>query len=102
MTVTRFEWDEDKNRLNQRKHGIGFETALRVFADPLCVTEQDRIEGSEMRWRTWGLVGETLLLLVAHTIGEDGGDDWCNEVIRIISARKATPRERRRYAQENR
>ena len=102
MTGTRFEWDEDKNRLNQRKHGIGFESALRVFADPLCVTEQDRIESGEMRWRPWRLVGETLLLLVAHTVGEDSGENWSNEVIRIISARKTTPRERRRHTQENR
>ncbi|CAN5361524.1 hypothetical protein BH10PSE6_BH10PSE6_14590 [soil metagenome] len=57
MTNIGFEWDEAKNRSNQRKHGVSFEIATRVFADPFALTEQDRIEGGEMRWQTIGTVG---------------------------------------------
>ena len=94
----RFEWDPAKAASNLRKHGISFEIAARVFGDPLGWTEQDRIEGSEYRWQTIGMVDGTLLLIVAHTDFED--ED--GEVIRILSARRANPRERRRYEQENR
>jgi uncharacterized DUF497 family protein len=47
-----FEWDDKKAEANHRKHGIRFEEAARVFDDPLAVTEQDRIENGEQRWRT--------------------------------------------------
>jgi len=57
VTSIRFEWDDAKNRSNQRKHGVSFEIAARVFADPFALTEQDRIEGGEMRWQTIGTVG---------------------------------------------
>lgn len=88
----KFEWDEEKASSNLRKHGIGFETATHVFTDPLAVTIQDRIEGSEMRWQTIGMVGGCLLVMVAHTTHFDD-----IEVIRIISARKADKSERKRY-----
>ena len=94
----RFEWDADKAASNLRKHGVSFETALRTFADPLALMEQDRIEGGEQRWRTLGRVEGWLLLVVAHTVRDE--DD--GEVIRIISARRAEPRERRRYEQDDR
>jgi hypothetical protein len=94
----RFEWDPAKAASNLKKHGISFETAARVFGDPLGWTEQDRIEGGEYRWQTVGMVDGMLLLIVAHTDYEDEG----GEVIRILSARRANPRERRRYEQENR
>lgn len=90
-----FEWDLVKARANERKHGIAFATALRVFADPLVVIEQDRIEGGEYRWQAIGMVGVSLLI-VAHTVRE--GDD--EEIIRIISARRAERREWRRYEQD--
>lgn len=89
-------WDEAKNRRNQHKHGVSFETAQLVFADPHHVSIQDRFEGGEERWQTLGLVGGVVVLLVAHTTYEDDNDE---EVIRIISARKATQRERLRYEQ---
>lgn len=44
-----FEWDAAKAESNRRKHGVSFETAVRVFADPLHVSEQDRIEDGEQR-----------------------------------------------------
>lgn len=93
---TRFEWDLAKAETNLRKHRVSFEIAARAFADPFAVTEQDRIEGEEYRWQTVGLVDGHLLLLVAHTVWDDTGGV---EVIRIISARRAEPKERRRYEQ---
>lgn len=99
----RFAWDETKNRSNQRKHdGIAFEMAAQVFRDPLRLTRQDRIEDGEERWQTLGVVHGVTVLLVAHTITEDDDEGEPVEVIRIISARRATPRERKRYEQENR
>ena len=88
-----FEWDEAKAKTNERKHGVHFDDAILVFADPFAITEQDRIEGGELRWQTIGLAGGVVLLLVAHTVRDEDED----EIIRIISARKATPRERRFY-----
>ena len=91
----RFEWDENKNRSNRKKHGVGFETAKLVFDDPLHISIQDRFENGEERWRTVGLAGGVVLLLVAHTYRDEDGD----EVVKIISARKATRHERVRYEQ---
>lgn len=85
----RFEWDEEKNRLNKAKHGIPFELACEVFGDPLAAGVWDRVVAGEERWKTYGTVGG-FLVVVAHTHRIKGGDD----VIRIISARRATRRER--------
>ena len=88
-----FEWDDTKAQRNFRKHGIRFEDAVLVFDDSFTVSQQDRIEGGERRWQTFGTVGDCLLL-VAHTLGfEDDGI----EVIRIIRARGVSRKERRRY-----
>ncbi len=59
-----FEWDEAKAKTNERKHGVRFEDAILVFADPFALTEQDRIEGGELRWQTIGMVGGIVLLMV--------------------------------------
>ena len=90
-----FEWDEAKAASNFRKHGVRFSTAIRAFMDPFAILEQDRIEDGEFRWQTLGLVDGSLLLLVAHSDREENGI----EIVRIISAREATPREKRRYGQ---
>src|ERR1700720_1834614 len=95
--MVRFEWDEAKAESNLRKHRVRFEDAMLVFADPFALVEQDRSEGGELRWQTLGLVGGIVLLLVAHTV-RTGEED---EIIRIISARKAVRKERKRY-DENR
>jgi len=94
-----FEWDEAKAQSNYRKHGISFDVASKVFDDPLCRTEQDRIESGEYRWQTVGMANGCLLLMVAHTVFFYGGEnnDESYELVRIISARPATRRERRRY-----
>ena len=92
-----FTWDDRKNRANQRKHGISFETAILVFDDPYQISTQEREVESELRWQTIGAVKGIQILLVAHALSESGDE----EVIRIISARKATPHERSIYAQQN-
>ena len=89
----RFIWDENKNRRNRAKHEISFETASLVFDDPRAISIVERVEDGEERWQTLGLAAGIVVLLVAHTYFEEGGE----EVIRIISARKATPRERKVY-----
>ena len=101
MEGIRFEWDEAKNLSNRRKHGVTFEEASHVFRDPLYVSVQDRVEGGELRWQTLGLVEDLLLLTVAHTVREERDDGTWVDVIRIISARHATRKERRRYEDEN-
>jgi uncharacterized DUF497 family protein len=88
----RFEWDEVKNRLNFEKHKISFDTARLVFDDPYARSIQDRVVEGEERWQTVGMI-KGLIVLVAHTYREESEE----EVIRIISARKATPAERRIY-----
>lgn len=89
----RFEWDEQKNRENRRKHKISFELACDVFLDPFCFTIRDRVVEDEQRFWTVGSVSGVAVLVVVHTVSEEDAE----EVIRIISARKATPREKHFY-----
>jgi len=89
----RFEWDPGKNLLNIRKHRLSFELAKLIFQDPQIHSELDRVEDGEERWQSIGRLNNVLIVVVAHTV-EDEGDE---EVIRILSARKATTHERRRY-----
>lgn len=86
------EWDAAKAARNFRKHGIRFEEATLVFDDPLAASLLERIENGEERWQTIGMVGGCLLLLVAHTVRVDEV-----EIIRIVSARRADPTERKNY-----
>lgn len=88
----RFTWDEAKNRSNRKKHGISFDTAVEVFLDPLHLTRQDRIVDGEQRWQTIGRVGGIWLVLVAYAVIDE--DD---EVLRVISARRANRQERNEY-----
>lgn len=88
----RFEWDARKAESNRRKHGIGFELAKEVFQDELQARSPRGFEDGEERWWTIGLVGPWILVVV-HTWIENEEED----IIRIISARKATASERRRY-----
>lgn len=101
MEGIRFEWDEAKNLSNRRKHGITFEEACAAFLDPLYVSVQGRIEDGEPRWLTLGIVEGLLLLTVAQTVREERDHGTLVEVIRIISARQATRKKRRRYEDEN-
>ena len=93
----RFEWDETKNKANKRKHGVSFEEAAQVFADPDWVPVFDRFVHSETRWHAIGLVRGIWLILVVHTSVEDGLD----QLVRIISARPANRGEERIYEEQN-
>ena len=92
--ATRFEWDEKKNRTNRSKHGVSSERAKLVFEDPNLITRQDHSPEVEQRWQTIGYAEG--VLTVAHTALESGHD----EIIRIISARRATAGERKLYEKE--
>jgi uncharacterized DUF497 family protein len=89
----RFEWDEPKAELNKRKHGISFPLATQAFKDPLAERKIEGDEHGEVRWQAIGQVGRVLVRATYTTREEEDGI----EVIRIISARKLTPRERRAY-----
>ncbi|MBK7930999.1 MAG: BrnT family toxin [Bryobacterales bacterium] len=94
----RFEWDENKNKLNQKKHaGIDFVLAARVFSDPFLILRKDRIVDGEQRWHALGAVQKAVLLVVhVHVEEEENGE----ERIRIISAGEADARERRCYLEQ--
>jgi uncharacterized DUF497 family protein len=85
-------WDPNKAILNERKHSVSFELAQLVFRDPFHLSQPDPHDFQE-RWRTLGLVGHVVLFVV-HTLPDENPDVL---VGRIISARKATARERRVY-----
>ena len=85
-----FEWDPEKAEINATKHGVAFAHASTVFGDPLSMTFHDPDHSDdEDRYITIGSSAEDVLLIVSHTDRDDR--------IRIISARKATRRERRIY-----
>ncbi len=86
----RFEWDEDKNSLNIQKHGIDFNDAVDVFNHPLLTVQDNREDYGEDRWLALGWI-YSIIGVVVYT--ERVGD-----VIRIISAPKATKQEVKRYA----
>jgi uncharacterized DUF497 family protein len=84
-----FEWDDAKAASNVAKHGIDFDDALRVFLDPRrLVAEDDRRDYGERRLRVLGAVHGRVVLVVCT---------WRGGICRLISARKANARERRRY-----
>jgi uncharacterized DUF497 family protein len=91
--MARFEWDPAKAKRNLAKHGVSFEQASRVFDDPFALMLQDRVEQGEERWQAIGRAGTYLVIVVAHTVRRSAGDD----IIRIISARRALRQERQRY-----
>lgn len=95
----RWEWDDRKSVVNKKKHGLSFSTAILVFDDPLAATRRDRYLLEE-RWQTIGMIGGVVILVV-HTAAKRAKAKRANilaeESGRIISARKATPRERRNY-----
>jgi len=90
-----FEWDPEKALTNRRKHRVSFEMASESFFDPFAVNEIDRVEYGEYRWLNIGMVRGSILLVVANVPRDTHGE----EIVRIISARKAEPHERRRNEQ---
>lgn len=92
MEAIKFEWDENKNRINQNKHKISFEEAKSVFYDEeaLLIDDPDHSQDEE-RFIILGISHKANLLVVCHCYRES------DTVIRIISARKATRNETRQY-----
>ena len=87
-----FEWDPHKARENVAKHGIEFADALGVLEDPYALTMLDPHE-SEERWVTLGRDFLDRVVVLSWT--------WASvEAIRLISARRATPKQRRHYAED--
>ena len=87
-----FEWDEDKAKLNLKKHGIDFKTATTVFNDPLAYIFDD----------TWHSIGERREIIIGHDLSSRillVCFTERNNLIRIISARLTTKKERRDYEQ---
>jgi len=92
MSTLRFEWDERKGSANERKHGVSFEEARSVFFDERArlIDDPDHSE-DEDRFILLGLSSSLRLLLVCHCYRSEGN------VIRVVSARKATARESKSY-----
>jgi hypothetical protein len=89
----RFEWDDRKAAANRRKHGVSFEDAITAFDDPWALRAPDPKHSTASEERTW-LIGEADSgVLVVFTIRQPGNR------YRLISARRASRRERARYAQ---
>lgn len=93
----RFEWDIRKSYANLKKHRVSFELGQLVFFDPLRKDIENQLHGDEERWLTVGRIFTGQLITVVSTQREEAGED----VIRLISARKATNRERRRYEEDS-
>ena len=93
MNSLRFEWDPGKATLNFKKHGVSFDEARTVFFDERArlIDDPDHSDGED-RLILLGLSSAMRVVLVCHCLR---GDD---QLIRIISARKATPRESKSYA----
>jgi uncharacterized protein len=88
----KYEWDEGKNRLNIRKHGIDFMDVPSMFQHPMMMFLDQRKDYGEDRWIGIGIL-KTILAVVVFTEPND-------ETIRIISARKATKHEEQIYRDE--
>ena len=86
-----FEWDEGKNEINITKHGFDFEDASRIFKLPMVVDLDDREAYGEERWVGIGLLDGRVVVVVFAESNED--------VVRVISLRKALSHERKRYEQ---
>jgi uncharacterized DUF497 family protein len=93
-----FEWDAGKAKANIVKHGVSFEHAAMVFKDARAITVfDDGHSEAEDRWITIGITAKGSIIVVSHTYKEIEKE---TAIIRIISGRKATKKEREQYAGE--
>ena len=89
-----FEWDDEKDLVNQEKHGLAFADAVSVFDDPGMRSRFDEPHSQdEDRWVTLGRSGLGIVCVVAHTYRDKDGEEY----LRIISARPATRNEELQY-----
>lgn len=90
-----FEWEDAKAESNLAKHGVDFMDAMSVLLDPLAMTRfDDEHSDDEERWVSVGRAGSDQLLLMVHTFSATGPN---TALVRLISARPATRREREQY-----
>lgn len=87
--MPQFEWDEKKNEANRAKHGVGFEDACGIFDGPIVTAPDDRKDYGEERVTSYGALAPGLILAVVYT--------WRKKRRRLISARKASLKERQAY-----
>jgi len=87
----KYQWDKKKAKSNHKKHNVYFADAVAVFSDKHAVCIEDEVNG-EKRFIILGMDAFARILVVVYT--------WCGEEIRIISARKATPKERKQYGEK--
>jgi len=93
--IVGFEWDDGNSRKSLDKHGVEQPEAEQVFLDPrLLVLDDDQHSGAEERFHAYGQAATGRLLLLSFTLRHNG------TVLRIISARDMSRRERNRYAQQ--
>jgi len=85
----KLEWNEAKNRINIRKHGLDFADAEEVLKGVIIATPDTREAYGERRWQGIGAIGQRIVQIVFAEAGAD--------TIRIMSLRKATSRERKEY-----
>lgn len=85
------QYDPSKAELNERKHGVSFDEAASALFDPMGLSFEDGDSENEHRWILLGMSSKDRLLVVVYTLQED-------EIIRLISARKATRKEVKQYA----
>lgn len=86
----RFEWDEDKRQSNLRKHGLDFHDAADLFSGPRLAVLDTRFDYGEDRWIAIGFIAGRVIVLV-YT------EDDVNQIVRIISMRKALNYERKQF-----
>lgn len=91
VNVVQFEWDDAKNRVNVLKHGIDFVDAIDVFNHPVLTALDGREDYGEERWIALGWMKGTMAVVIYV--------ERCGPTIRIVSARKATKQEAKRYEQ---
>jgi uncharacterized DUF497 family protein len=96
-----YEWDDRKNRINQKKHGVSFALAALALEDQICLIRPDRMDqNGGQRWHAIGAAqlneGARVVLLVVHVYREEIAGQ---EIVRIISARRADRHEVKRYQQ---
>lgn len=85
-----FEWDSHKEEMNIRKHGVSFKVACEVFLDPLVMPLEDEVVNDELREKIIGMTTDWRFLYVVYL--------WkYNDILRVISARPATKKERMSY-----
>jgi hypothetical protein len=96
MYETQFEWDKSKSRSNEKKHGLSFEEARSIFYDENAIEFHDPDHSQhEDRFLLLGMSYRLRVLLVCHCHRKE------DSIIRIISARKATRKEAKRYEEGN-